>query len=214
MRVDTSCGYRKFHTAAEAEKWAGVHYAELLSLSPEDELHKLIFSYTGSWYKCLNRLLRACPPLDSPDFDRINFDKYKDEKQEILKLNNVLNRYSLPENIIVYRFTHLGDVLKMTGKRILRKGLCFSDKAFVSTTLVKELLEQFSRGNRCTCVLKICLPKGMPGAYVSFKEDKTLLNEQEYLLPPNVRMEITKIHCFTWPIQIDCFAFLDEGGRV
>lgn len=214
MLVDTSCGYREFQTAEEAEEWADTHYADLLSMNPEDELYRIISYYTGSWYKCLNELLRVCPPLDSPAFERINFAEREDEKQEILKINSVLNRYSLPENIIVYRYTHLRDLIKMTCKYIPRNGLCFSDKAFVSTTLVKGLLEQFSRENRCTCVLKICLPKGMSGAYVSFKTDKTLLNEQEFLLPPNIKMKITKIHCFTWPIQIDCLALLDKRGNI
>ena len=214
MPVDTSCGYREFKTAEEAEDWAGIHYADLLSMNPEDELYYIISTYTGSWYKCLNRLLRICPPLASADFNHVNFCEYEDEKQEILKINSALNRYSLPENIIVHRYTYLRDVIKMTGKCILRKGLCFSDKAFVSTTLVKGLLEQFSRENRCTCVLKICLPKGIPGAYVSFKTDKTRLNEQEFLLPPNIKMKITKVHYLTCPMQIECLALLDERGSI
>ena len=212
MSVDNLMDYREFSNADEAERWAWEHYSDLLSLAPESEQYKLIFSYTGSWYKVLNRLMRVCPAVGSEAFDKVDFGDYAEEKAEIVALTSILQSYSLPEPIVVHRFAHLSDVVKMSGARILRKGVHFSDKAFVSTTLIKKLLVPFGKENGCSCVLKIYLPKGLHGAYVSFKTDKTLLNEQEFLLPPNVPIEIVKIHYFTWPIQIDCVALPNERG--
>lgn len=212
MPVDNLMDYREFTNADEAERWAWEYYSDLLSLNPESEQYKLFFSYTGSWYKVLNRLMRVCPAVGSEAFDKIDFGDYAEEKAEIIALNSILQKYSLPESIVVHRFAHISDIVKMTGAYFLSKGVQFLDKAFVSTTLVKNLLIPFGKENGCSCVLRIYLPKGLPGAYVSFKTDKTLLNEQEFLLPPNVPMKIIKIHYFTWPIQIDCVALPNERG--
>lgn len=196
--------YREFTSANDAELWAWQHYADLLSLDTESEEYKLIFWYTGSWYKVLNDLMRICPPIGSDEFDKVDFSEYAEESEQILMLNSILQNYTLPEPIVVYRFAYLRNLAKMAGGYIIRKGKRFSDKAFVSTTLVKNLLVPFGKEHRCSCVLKMYLPQGLPGAYVSFKTDKTCLNEQEILLPPNITFQITKIHLFTWPMQIDC----------
>lgn len=207
MSSDISANYREFHTEEEAEGWAWDNYADLLSIDTESELYKIISAYTGSWYKSLNELLRACPPIGTPEFNSVNFGVYEENKQALLAINDMLKHYCLKENIIVYRFTHVSCIIKMA-HNMPRKGICFYDKAFVSTTLVKHLLKDFERDNHCTCLLKLFLPKGTPGAYVSFKQDKSLLNEQEFLLPPNIKMKITKAHYLKWPIQIDCTAIL------
>lgn len=212
MSNNNLIGYREFNNDIEAEQWAWEYYSDLLNLNPESEQYKLIFSYTGSWYKVLNHLLRICPEIGSADFDNINFGDYSEEKARIQALNDILISYSLPESIVVYRFTHLSAIRSMTGKHFLREGLYFSDKAFVSTTLVKKDLDLFRKEYNCNCVLKIYLPKDLSGAYVSFKTDKTRLNEQEFLLSPNIQMKIIKIHHFTWPVQIDCVAFPYERG--
>lgn len=137
--------------------------------------------------------MRAYPAVGSEAFDKVDFGDYAEEKAKIIALNSILQKYSLPESIVVHRFAHIPDIIKMSKACFLHKGVQFSDKAFVSTTLVKNLLVSFGKENGCSCVLRIYLPKGLPGAYVSFKTDKTLLNEQEFLLPPNVSIKIIKI---------------------
>ena len=207
MSVDNLMDYREFSNTDEAERWAWEHYSDLLNLPPESELYKLIYYYTGSMYKIINILLRG-----SISNDTFDVEEYTEEIEAITKLNVMLQSHSLPEPITVHRFTYLSAIKRMAGVRFLHKGVCFSDKAFVSTTLIKKLLVPFGKENKCTCVLKIYLPKGIHGAYVSLKTYKTLLNEQEFLLPPNITMKIKKIHYFTWPIQIDCVAISNERG--
>ncbi len=66
----------------------------------------------------------------------------------------------------------------------------FADKAFFSTTLVKDLLKSFISKKHYNCILKLYLPQSLHGAYVSFKDELSLLNEQEILLPCNTEFEI------------------------
>ena len=103
MPVDNLVDYREFSNADEAEQWAWKHYSDVLSLDPESEQYKLIFSYTGSWYKALNRLMRVCPAVGSEAFDKVNFGDYAEEKAEIIALKSILQKYSLPESIVVSR---------------------------------------------------------------------------------------------------------------
>ena len=208
MSVERFMNYRVFNEAVTAEQWAWKHYGDILNLDPESDLYNLIFSYTGSWYKVLNRLMRILPAIDSEDYETIDFKDYVEEREAIVFLNSILCSYSLPEPIVVYRFAHFSDIVKMSGHHVLWKDVCFTDKAFVSTTLVKDLLISFGKENGCSCILKIYLPQGMVGAYVSLKTENTLLDEQEFLLPPNITFKIIKVHYFTWPIQIDCVALL------
>ena len=102
--------YREFNNDNEAEQWAWEYYSDLLNLNPESEKYKLIFSYTGSWYKVLNPLLRACPVLGSDAFNNTEFGDYSEQKTEIIELNSILHSYSLPESIVVHRFSHLSAI--------------------------------------------------------------------------------------------------------
>ena len=198
--------YREFKSKEESEIWAWKHYSDLLNLSSEDALYKIISSYTGSYYKAYNQLLRLCPPLNSDKFKRIDFEDRIDDVEEIYKIDYALHSYSLPENIIVYRFTHKKDVRKLCGKIFFGAGTVFSDRAFFSTTLVRDMMNEFRKQHHCDCILKLYLPQGFPGAYVSFKEEWSRLDEQEFLLPPNTRFRILKIHHFTYPLEIECIA--------
>lgn len=198
--------YREFNTKEDAEEWAQMHCADLMELSPENDLHRIIYSYTGNCFTAYNRILRACPPLDSDDFNNIDFGDLSDFAIESRELDKALRSYSLPEDIIVYRFTKKRNIRKLCNEKVLLCGMEFSDKAFFSTTLVKHMLDKFRKEHRCDCVLKLYLPKGCPGAYVSFKNEKSCLDEQEFLLPPNMKFRIMKIHHFTFPLEIECIA--------
>lgn len=154
----------------------------------------------------VNEFLRGLPPYGTEDFAKIDCSGYEDHFHDVKIILDELNRHSLPENIVVYRFTKISDLLKCCNSRFPRRGSRLSDKAFFSTTLVKNNLKEFSKMHCCTCLLKLYLPKGFPGAYVSFEEDQKRLNEQEFLIPPNVAFKITRIHLFSFPTLIECEA--------
>lgn len=205
--------YREFDSAEEVEIWARKHYDSLLALPKENEVHKMISGYTGQYYKWYNTLLRYHLPVDSKEYRKIDpegkRDDIKEDIKEIQKIKEVLCKYSLPENIIVYRLTHKKDIKVLCNGRPIRIGAEFSDKAFYSTTLIRSLLRNFGWQNHCDCVLKLYLPKGLPGAYVSLDKEWSCLDEQEFLLPPNIKFRILKIHHFTYPLKIECMAIYD-----
>jgi len=205
------CEYREFYTCEEAQLWAEENYANILALSPGSQLYNDIFSYTGSWYKVINSFLRRSPVYGSDAFRAMPSDDYEDEIGTIDRMVKLMEENPLPDNILAYRFTHLKVIRGLCGVKYLKVGLTFSDRAFFSTALVRKGLEDFGRQNLCNCILKLYLPKGTPGIYVTLEEDRNLLNEQEFLLPPNVRFEITKIRRFSFPMMIECIALVDRG---
>lgn len=201
--------YREFENIEETETWAKKYYSDLLALPREDELHKIITYYTGSYYKWYNRLLRDYFPVDSDRFKEIDSADVRENVIEIQRIIETLYKYSLPENIIAYRFTHKAVIKSLCNGQVFHSGTEFSDKAFFSTTLIHYLLKDFGWNNRCNCLLKLYLPKGLPGAYVSIDKGWSCLNEQEFLLPPNIKFRILKIHYFTYPLKIECMAIHD-----
>lgn len=198
--------YREFINTEEAEQWAWKHYADFLNFPPESEIYKTFFWYTGSWYTECNNIMRSIPEKCIG----INSGVSAEVIRAIQIMNDVLCSYSLPENVITYRFTHKEDIKKLCHAKRLPVGMTFADSAFLSTTLVKSLLENFGKENHGDCVLKLYLPKGTPGAYVSFNDNRSCLNEQEFLIPPHMRFQITKIHYFTFPLLIECMMVIDK----
>lgn len=198
--------YREFSSEEEAEEWARQHYADLIGIPRDDELHKIISSYTGSYYKWYNNLLRNYMPVNSSEFKKIDSIDVRENVIEIQKIIEALCKYSLPENIIAYRFTHKAVIKSLCSGKNICVGTIFSDKAFFSTTLIRKLLNEFMWKNHCNCLLKLYLPKGLSGAYVSIDKEWSCLNEQEFLLPPNTKFRIIRVHRFTYPLVIECMA--------
>lgn len=198
--------YREFRDEAEVEAWAWEHYAGLLSMPRDSKLYQDISAYTGSLFTPVNGLMRAIPPYGTPGFFECDPGDFQMAYDAIPGIVDALNQYETPENIVAYRFTHLKVMRGLCRTRWLRSGLIFSDKAFFSTTLLRKQLVQFGKEHRCNCVLKLYLPKGTYGAYVSFKEEWSLLREYEFLLPPNMKFKIVKVCAFTHPVLIECAA--------
>lgn len=180
--------FRVFQTGEEAEKWGWEHYTELLSGKSKEEVRHLLYTYTGSWYKFYNKILRQ-DMLQNPE----RFPEYEQEIRQVPVIARELNRHSLPENIVVYRYVSFQYLKLCGGKTIPTKGMRFTDKAFVSTGLVKANLRKFAIEHCCPVLLEIKLPKGTPGVYVSFHEPGDCLDEQEFLLPPGCTFEVERV---------------------
>lgn len=209
MRRADYSQYREFHNEAEVENWAWTHYGDLLGISPKSKLYEDIFAYTGSLFTPVNRLLRYAPPYGTLEFSKYDPGDFQLAYEVIPEIAEVLNRYKTPEDIVAYRFTQFKVMKQLCETRWLRSRLVFSDKAFLSTTLLRKQLLQFGKDHRCNCVLKLYLPKGTHGAYVSFKDKRDLLREYEFLLPPNTKFEILKVWVLTYPRVIECVALVD-----
>lgn len=198
--------YKEFENSDEGSAWGCLHFGDVLTPINNPAYESVCF-YTGSMSRKWNTVLRRHPSIESGNFEysaRGEFAEDGEQIRRILAVNSVLTQHNIPENIIVYRYTHKKLIRELCSKQILKRGMCFADKGFFSTTLVSQLLIDFAKKYRCDCLLKIYVPTGTRGAYVSIKNSLTTLDEQEVLFAPNVRLEIVKVNYLTSPLRIEC----------
>lgn len=206
--------YKEFLCAKDAEEWAHTHFSDVLALPKDSFTYQSVLYYTGSMSRKWNRTLRRCPSIESGDFEKYASSDCASDGEHIGRIkevNRFIRQHNIPEDIVVYRYTHRKVLKQLCSAAILRKGMIFTEKGFCSTTLVKDALQKFSEQHECDCVLKIYLPKGLPGVYASLDFPLSVLCEYEILLPPNVQFEIVKVHTFSRPLLIECRAILPSG---
>ena len=107
----------------------------------------------------------------------------------------------------MYRYTRRKAVRANCGGHI-HNGAVISDPGFQSTSLVKSCMKSFAKEYEMDCLLKIYLPKGFPGAYISEYREEDRLDENEYLLPAGTRLKVENIRFFKWPTEIECKPFI------
>lgn len=189
--------YREFFSKKDAEKWGIENYKEVSGANADTSAEfKLLYEYAGNMYTPFNRILRYSL-------------KDNDYMCDIEKLIQILTRYQLKEDIVTYRYTSKSDIRSLLSKKFIKKGLYFSDRAFFSTSLVLDCIKEFAKKNKYNCLLKLYLLQGTHGAYIDLSETDSLLNEQEFLLPPNTKFQIIKVHYFSFPMLIECKVILD-----
>ena len=153
--------------ADELHKWGEEHYKEWReNLSPPEKA--AVKSYTGSGYRKLNQYLRGASP-GPPDNAGIVPD-----------LDRALEAKPVPHDLIVYRGTYLGDVLKGTGlssRDQLKPGMDLPDAGYTSTSPV---FGSAWSGEK----FEIRVAKGTPGAWVD--PISTHKGEKEFLLGRDV----------------------------
>jgi hypothetical protein len=174
--------FREFHSSQEADEWAIHNFGQWIKdiRDSKDNLDRnsvayLLYAYSGNMNIIYNRFLRGFK-----DFDE---DESKEYSRDIAIIAKEISKFELQDNIIVYRYTNrkwFGYLFQGLKPRL---GKMFTDKGFMSTTLVPQLLKEFAKNHRYNCILKLYLPKGTKGAYLKF--DNSILNEQEFLLPLN-----------------------------
>ena len=187
--------FREFRSSYEAEERGEKNFSDLVSDEfKKSEEFKALFYYGGNMYRPINRFLRG-------------YQEGRDELYTLIKLiNNVVLHNSAPENIVVYRSTHIKAVKQLCEMSFLRKGAIFTDKAYFSTSLSAGCAIDYGKAHSMDCILRLYLPKETKGAYLSYKGTFSTLNEQEFLLAPNTKFEIIKVHYLTKPRLIECIA--------
>ncbi|WMJ81460.1 ADP-ribosyltransferase [Clostridium sp. MB40-C1] len=191
--------FREFHTDKEAYEWAMDYFGSWIKdiqsnkdNDDENDIAHLLYDYTGNMNIIYNEFLRDC--------NRFNNEEIKEYSRNIVIIAKGISKFALEENIIVYRYTHKNLFRQLFDDSKLKIGKTFTDKGFMSTTLVQDLLKEFAKNHRYNCVLKLYLPKGTKGAYIKF--DNSLLNEHEFLLPPNTTFKLLRrkfsIKYFMW----------------
>ena len=185
--------YLDFRSANEAEIWGEKSFPNLVTNEfKKTEEFQALFYYGGNMFRPINRYLRG-------------FQDGRDELYTLVNLiNNVVLNNFTQEDVIVYRSTRIKVIKELCGKQILRKGLIFADKAFLSTSFCAGCAYDYGKAHANDCILKLYLSKGTKGAYLSYKGTFSNLNEQEFLLAANTAFEIIKVHYFTRPMLIEC----------
>lgn len=148
----------------------------------ENNIANLIYDYAGSMNIPYNQFLRGYN-----GFDEEQIEKYS---KDTVIISKEICKFALQENILVYRYTHENLFRQLFESSKPKRGEIFTDKGFMSTTLVANLLKEFAKNHRYNCILKLYLPKGTKGAYIGF--DNSLLNEHEFLLPPNTIFKLVR----------------------
>ena len=180
--------FKEVKSETEAKRW-GQAFRKTIGLS--DEELKNIYSYTGSWYKVINKhLLRGV------------FNKGIDEDtdNEIRILDESINKSPLTENIVVYRATKRKWLLPFINKDEIM------NKTFWSCSLLRKSAIFFKTKERYDCIIKIYVPKGCRALYVSnigSIDEDDWLKEYEMLLPRNSRFIILSRKLFSRYIELE-----------
>ena len=203
MRRSEYNDYRVFTSSMDAHIWAKENYSELLFNEAFCEARKRIIEYTGNTYVPINSILRAAPEYGSEAFNKCVLGDYEDYRIDIAILIQTLNQFPLMENIVAYRAITWRALLKLC-KGLPKKGGIFRDKAFTSTSLTLASVEEFSKTHHYPCILKLFLPQGVFGAFVSNYAEHDLLDENEFLIAPNLDFEIVSINPFSRTHRIIC----------
>ena len=183
--------FKEFFAEDEAKRWAKENYGDWLdkiqitkySYSSKN-INDLLFGYSGNMDRVYNQRLRG--KIKNCE------NQCKEFMKNIKIINNEISKLKLKENVIVWRWTSKSEFKKLFENAKIKKGHTFIDKAFMSTTLVADLLENFAKNRKYDCLLKLYLPKGTKGAYIDFYDKYHLLNECEFLLPTNTSFVFQK----------------------
>lgn len=174
--------YKKFKTEDDAKKWAKEnyeHWLEKIQITKysylSENVNDLLYGYSGNMDRIYNQMLRG-----KKKYNKKETEKYT---QHINIINNTISKLQLKENIQVWRWTDKKEFKLLFKSNNIKKGDTFIDRAFMSTTLVVDLLENFAKERKYDCLLKLYLPKGTKGAYIDFYSKQSILNECEFLLP-------------------------------
>lgn len=177
--------FKEFHTDKEVSKFVMKYYDSWINnvqINNKNNISNLLYAYTGSTNVMYNRSLRGLTESDK--------DSVKNHSKEIDIITKEICKLELQEDIIVYRYTCKSFFRNSFETLKPRIGRNFTEKGFMSTTLAPDLLKEFPQHHRYDCILKLYLPKGTNGAYISIGDNN--LNEYEFLLPPNATFKLLK----------------------
>lgn len=177
MKRNDIIQYNKFTTPREANLWANKYKAHFPSDSDNDTVFlEAINLYTASAYPLFNNYLRYNKPLD-PDYALY-----------IRSMIEKIPTYNIPDNIVVYRYISKLALEEMSESHHPRKNTILKDKGFMSTTLIRESVDNYQPERTRNILLEISVPSGTKGTYIGLL--KNTLSEYEIILAPNTKLRI------------------------
>ena len=181
--------YKKFNSTTQIDEW----YIQYKNYFPSDDdknqnFLKALDLYTSSANVPINRLLRS----SNKSIEDNRYECFYDIYQNLLPQ---FSTYSIPDNVIVFRYISKSLLEYMCSSSSPKKGIILEDKGFMSTTLFPDSINDFLRSRpELNILLEISVPSGSKGIYVGHL--KNSLTEYEIILAPNTRIRIDKKNIF------------------
>jgi viroplasmin and RNaseH domain-containing protein len=135
--------YKEFKSEEQADKWLDDNYwdwfKELsLKLNEEGSYQNALYGYGGSVFKHINELLRAIKGRRTIEEYLLNSSleaEFEVSLKESLLINSTIDKVKINDNIVLYRYTKLIDVI-----RLIRGGSFRSivEYGFMSTTMLPD----------------------------------------------------------------------------
>jgi hypothetical protein len=179
---------RSFDSVKEADKWGAKEFGSWGSGLSKSE-NWAVDAYSGGGYENINMYLRGKTDSD--------FSAAPGKTRQVMEgLDSALAKGSAPEPLTTYRGVRSdpGDPHSLVKQLVeaAKSGGTFSDKAYVSSSMVGKVAEkQFSGGSRKDverAIIKIGVPKGSHGAYTDVLD---ITGEAEWLMPRGSTFKVT-----------------------
>ena len=181
--IDDKSKYKEFLTAEECRKWGDYYsdwakrYKETMSLFEEIKAnHSLetapVECYCGYSYREINEFLRFGDCSDKKLYEKIS---------DIL-IMTLCSAPKIPNDIVVYRVVNDVFIKELIRNNKLPDSITTQEKGFMSTSLLKDIVNVYSDGGSGLYLLKIYVPKGTVGIYVN---TVTRRDEEEIFLAPS-----------------------------
>lgn len=181
--IDDKSENKEFLTAEECKKWGEYYsdwtkrYKEIMSLferiKPDYSLESApIECYCGNSYRGINEFLRF----------GYHSDKHVYDKMVDILIMTLCSAPKIKDNIVVYRVVNDVFIKELIENNKLSDPIPTQEIGFMSTSLLKDIVNVYSDGGSGQYLLKIYVPKGTVGIYVN---TVTRRDEEEILLAPN-----------------------------
>lgn len=181
--IDDKSRYKEFLTVEECIEWGDYYsnwakrYKEIMSLFEKIKPNHTsetapIECYCGNSYREINEILRF----------EYNSDKHLYDKMVDILIMTLCSAPKIKDNIVVYRLVNDSFIKELIGNNKLSDSIPTREKGFMSTSLLKDIVNIYSDGGSGLYLLKIYVPKGTVGIYVN---TVTRRDEEEILLAPN-----------------------------
>lgn len=182
-KIEDKSKYKEFSTLEECEKWGDYYsdwakrYKEIMSLFEKIKENcslevAPVECYCGYSYKEVNEFLR---------FGYHSDKKLYDKMADIL-IMTLCSAPKIKDDIVVYRVVNDVFIKELIRNNKLPDSIPTQEKGFMSTSLLKDIVNVYSDGGSGLYLLKIYVPKGTVGIYVN---TVTRRDEEEILLAPN-----------------------------
>lgn len=187
-----------FEDEKEALEWVCKCFKNRLNTLTKNEIKSLDYYIRAN---PINTVIRIQQEQYLFDIDKWT-DKFKEEYDVFMTLHRLCNSNCINQNMVVFRLCHTKNI-KQISKKLILKNSVLDYSTFVSTTIlssaIKNIENHFKEDNigfgryEYNCIMKIYLPNGINGYYISHGNDCYGGNEFELILNRHTKIKIIEV---------------------